>query len=426
MKLVTAAALVVATLAAAGRAQAQDDREALKKRILDAVEKRLKQEEERILQDIAKLIDEELKRRAKPGAQDPKPEAKPESKPEAKPEGAPARKARPYLGVQLEMLDDATLEERGLKHGMLVTMVVEGSAAAKGGVQADDVILAIDGQDTSSREAMGAILSKKSPGNEIKMSVQRGKDRKDLKVTLGTHPDDQSAPPREEPPKSDKAPAPEPQSEGDLRERIKKFMDKSGEKSDPKAAKPEGDSGFGLDEEMLDRIRPLFEQLGGDVDKYFEKGKDGKWRLRTDLTEGFTDMFKDLELPDWVRRMRPGGEAAPAEKAAKPAPAPKREAAPSKAWLGVMPEDLSDDTRAKLKLGKGVGLMVVETREKSPARAMLKRGDIIVRIDGKPLVGESGLAAFIDGAKPGQEAELTVLRDGKEQSIRVKLGGRED
>src|SRR4029077_21234068 len=91
-------------LAFAASAVAQDqDKDALKKELLKEVEKRLRSEDERLLKDIEKLIDEELKggEKAAPRVVPPKPEPKAEPKAEA-----PKRKGRGYLGVRLIELTD--------------------------------------------------------------------------------------------------------------------------------------------------------------------------------------------------------------------------------------------------------------------------------------------------------------------------------
>src|SRR5690348_15535840 len=86
-------------LAFATTAVAQDqDKEALKKDLLKEVEKRLKTEDDKLLKDIEKLIEEELK-----GGGKAAPKAAPKAEPKAE---AHKRKARGYLGVRLIELSD--------------------------------------------------------------------------------------------------------------------------------------------------------------------------------------------------------------------------------------------------------------------------------------------------------------------------------
>ena len=79
----------------------------------------------------------------------------------------------------------------------------------------------------------------------------------------------------------------------------------------------------------------------------------------------------------------------------------------------------------QLKIDAGVGVAVADVREGSPAaKAGLKANDIIVKLDGRPLKGEEGLAAFMESAKAGQAVNVTLLRKGKEEELTVTLGAR--
>jgi len=47
-----------------------------------------------------------------------------------------------------------------------------------------------------------------------------------------------------------------------------------------------------------------------------------------------------------------------------------------------------------------------------------------VKLDGKPVKGEEGLAAFMESAKIGQAVKVAYLRKGKEEEATVTLGER--
>src|SRR5712675_1782194 len=128
------------SLAVAIPALAQDqDKEALKRDLLKEVEKRLKSEDERLLKDIEKVIEEELKSGKAPG-----PKATPKQDPKPEPKGdAPKRKARGYMGVKLMDLTDEDKKDLGVKNGLKVAETVEGGPAAKAGLQPDDVITTV-------------------------------------------------------------------------------------------------------------------------------------------------------------------------------------------------------------------------------------------------------------------------------------------
>jgi len=76
-----------------------------------------------------------------------------------------------------------------------------------------------------------------------------------------------------------------------------------------------------------------------------------------------------------------------------------------------------------LDLEDGVGLAIAVVKEDSPAaKAGLQTGDIILKLDGRKLKGEEGLAKFMTAAKAGQAVEVVVLRKSKEVTVKVTLG----
>jgi len=60
---------------------------------------------------------------------------------------------------------------------------------------------------------------------------------------------------------------------------------------------------------------------------------------------------------------------------------------------------------------------------KSPAEtAGLKTGDLIVAIDGTPVKDPRHLQRLIADAEIGKPLELSILRGGQKQTIRVQVG----
>lgn len=83
------------------------------------------------------------------------------------------------------------------------------------------------------------------------------------------------------------------------------------------------------------------------------------------------------------------------------------------AWLGVAYQ-LSDE-----------GALVVDVLLDSPAAAAdVRRGDLIVAVDGVAVSPEQPLTALIQGYRPGDEATLTLYRDGRGIELVVTLGVR--
>ena len=72
-------------------------------------------------------------------------------------------------------------------------------------------------------------------------------------------------------------------------------------------------------------------------------------------------------------------------------------------------------------LGQG-GALVTEVVEDSPAeRAGLRKGDIILEINGETL-SEVGLSEMLSAYDPGDEIELLIWRRGQERNVAVTLG----
>lgn len=87
---------------------------------------------------------------------------------------------------------DQTMPDFSTVQGALVRSVVANGPAAKAGVQADDVITAIDGEDVADAQALVDAIAAHKPGDKVTLTVTRtdATDPVDVTVTLGKHPDD--------------------------------------------------------------------------------------------------------------------------------------------------------------------------------------------------------------------------------------------
>jgi serine protease Do len=97
----------------------------------------------------------------------------------------------------------------------------------------------------------------------------------------------------------------------------------------------------------------------------------------------------------------------------------------SAAWLGVYTQEVDKDLAEAFDLAVDRGAIINEIVEDSPAEeAGLEEDDIIVKFDGDRVRDDEDLIDLVADADPGDEVELTVVRDGKEQNIQVELGRR--
>jgi putative serine protease PepD len=70
--------------------------------------------------------------------------------------------------------------------GAYVESVTPGSAAADAGIQNGDLIVEVDGTDIRSFDELRGLVSSRSPGETVTVTVVRDGERQDLEVTLGT------------------------------------------------------------------------------------------------------------------------------------------------------------------------------------------------------------------------------------------------
>lgn len=92
-------------------------------------------------------------------------------------------------------------------------------------------------------------------------------------------------------------------------------------------------------------------------------------------------------------------------------------------WLGVAIQDLDEDLAKGLGLAITSGVLISDVTSDSPAeKAGLKRGDVIVEVDGEAMTSTSKLRNKVALAGPKAKVRLGVFRDGKNRSLVVTLG----
>ncbi|HZQ78351.1 MAG TPA: trypsin-like peptidase domain-containing protein [Acidimicrobiia bacterium] len=96
-------------------------------------------------------------------------------------------KTKPFLGVKMFSVTPAIATELGLKvdKGALVAEVTPGSGAELAGLRNGDVITAIDGKEIKGAEDVTTAVGAHKPGDQIKITYQRGDQSTDVDVKLG-------------------------------------------------------------------------------------------------------------------------------------------------------------------------------------------------------------------------------------------------
>ena len=94
-------------------------------------------------------------------------------------------------------------------------------------------------------------------------------------------------------------------------------------------------------------------------------------------------------------------------------------------WLGVRIQEVNPE-HGKTDGGK-IGALVSDVIQGGPAdRAGLKKNDIVIAYQGRPIEGVASLRQAVSDTSVGGDVLLTVLRDGKEESVRVQIGSADD
>lgn len=95
----------------------------------------------------------------------------------------------------------------------------------------------------------------------------------------------------------------------------------------------------------------------------------------------------------------------------------------SRGWLGVLIQEVSKELAESFGLDKPHGALVAQVVPGSPAEdAGLRVGDIIVQYEDEKISLSSQLPHFVGRTKVGEKAQLTIIRDGDSEKVKVEIG----
>ena len=99
----------------------------------------------------------------------------------------------------------------------------------------------------------------------------------------------------------------------------------------------------------------------------------------------------------------------------------------TRGWLGVGIQDLTPELAEYYGIKDENGVLVAQVFEGDPAdKAGIKANDIIIAVDDKPVKTSRELTATIANIPVGKKTPITILRDGKEKTVKVKIAKRDD
>jgi serine protease Do len=92
-------------------------------------------------------------------------------------------------------------------------------------------------------------------------------------------------------------------------------------------------------------------------------------------------------------------------------------------WLGIEIRTVDLAIKKQFGLPAEEGVLINRVLKDSPAeKGGLKRGDVIIEFAGKKVVDSYELQKVVAASEPGEKVKVGIIRDGKKQTISLKVG----
>ena len=95
-------------------------------------------------------------------------------------------------------------------------------------------------------------------------------------------------------------------------------------------------------------------------------------------------------------------------------------------WLGVRIQDVTPDVAEAMALPKAAGALITDVPEGPAKTAGLLAGDVILTFNAEEITDTRDLTRTVADSPIGKAVPVLVLRDGKETTVQVTLGRREE
>ena len=94
-------------------------------------------------------------------------------------------------------------------------------------------------------------------------------------------------------------------------------------------------------------------------------------------------------------------------------------------WMGFQPDDLTPAERSALGIEGEIGILLDEVLADSPAAAAgLVRGDVILAINGDPILSQRQARLIVAGTRPGDPVDIIGLRQDGQFEATIIVGER--
>jgi serine protease Do len=99
----------------------------------------------------------------------------------------------------------------------------------------------------------------------------------------------------------------------------------------------------------------------------------------------------------------------------------------SRGWLGVRIQEVSDEIAESLGMATAKGALVSGIIKGGPVdNGVVQAGDVIIKFDGRDIKAMNDLPRAVAESPVGKVVDVVIVREGKEQTVKVTLGRLED
>jgi serine protease DegQ len=97
----------------------------------------------------------------------------------------------------------------------------------------------------------------------------------------------------------------------------------------------------------------------------------------------------------------------------------------TRGWIGIEAQDITPELAESFKLKEARGALIAGIMRSGPAdKAGVKPGDILMEINGQPVIDSAGMLNLIAALKPSQKASIKVIRNQSEMAFTITIGKR--